>query len=347
MPYLFYLLCLLILIVPALPALTQGKAWQEQDAGTDASLRGICAVSENVAWASGTGGTVLRTVDGGKRWAKVNVPGAAALDFRDIQAFDERTAFVLSSGPGDKSRIYRTTDGGKTWRLQFTSTVGEAFYDGFAFRDRTHGVAMSDPVDGRFLLLTTEDGETWKPLHPATLPPALPKEAGFAASGTSIAVLGQNDVWFVTGGAVARVFHSSDCGRNWTVIPSPLASGKPSQGAFSVAIAPTGKGMVIGGDYEQAKVAGKNAAYSTDGGRTWTLAEKGPAGYRSAVAFLPGSSPLVWITVGTSGSEYSRDGGRTWLPLGTDDYNAVSFSDAGAGWAVGPRGRIGRFVNLP
>lgn len=339
------LLCLVALFMSAsLPVLAQ---WQIQDGKTDASLRGICAVSEKVAWASGTRGTVLRTDDGGAHWENVAVPGAEALDFRDIQAFDAKSAFVLSCGPGDKSRIYRTTDGGKTWRLQFTNPEAKAFYDGFAFWDSKHGIAMSDAVDGKFLLLTTDDGETWKPLTPATLPLALPNEGGFAASGTNITVAGKNDVWFVTGGPGARIFHSPDRGKNWTVLDSPLISGKPSQGIFSIAFAPGGKGMIVGGDYEQAKVGNKNAAYSSASGKTWILADKSPAGYRSAVAFLPGSSPLLWVAVGTSGSDYSRDDGKTWLPLDTGDYNAVSFAPSGAGWAVGSRGKIARFTGVP
>jgi photosystem II stability/assembly factor-like uncharacterized protein len=290
-------------------------------------------------------------MDGGKHWEKLNVPGAEALDFRDIAAFDAESAFVLSSGTGDASRIYRTTDGGKRWRLLFTNPDTKAFYDGFAFWDRTHALAMSDPVEGAFRLLATEDGETWKPLIPAMLPPALPKEAGFAASGTCIAVAGLNDAWFVTGGAAARIFHSSDRGKHWTVTPSPLVSGAASQGVFSIAATAIGKGrsniVIVGGDYEQARVGSNNAAYSLDNGKKWVLAEKMPAGYRSAVAFIPGSLPLVWVAVGTSGSDFSRDGGKTWHPLDTENYNAVSFSPRGEGWAVGPRGRIARFLGIP
>jgi photosystem II stability/assembly factor-like uncharacterized protein len=325
--------------------------WQVQESGTDASLRGIGVVSGKMAWASGTKGAVLRTTDGGKRWEKVGVPGAERLDFRDIAAFDERSALVLSSGTGDASRIYKTTDGGKQWRLLFTNTEAEAFYDGFAFWDRTHGLAMSDPVDGMFRLLITEDGETWKPLTPVTMPAALPDEAGFAASGTSIAVAGKNDAWFVTGGAAARIFHSSDRGKRWQATPSPLISGAASQGIFSIAGTDTGRGkrtlVIVGGDYANARAGTNNAARSPDGGKTWTLAEKKPGGYRSAVAFVPGSSPLTCIAVGTSGSDYSRDGGKTWLQLDNEDYNALSFAPTGEGWAVGPRGRIACLLRIP
>jgi photosystem II stability/assembly factor-like uncharacterized protein len=321
------------------PVLAQ---WQviPQNSGTTAQLRGISAVSGRVAWASGTQGTVLRTVDGGKQWDKVSVPGAEALDFRDIQAFDAEKAFVLSIGPGDQSRIYKTIDGGKTWKLQFTNPQAKAFYDCFAFWDSKHGIAMSDSIDGEFPLLTTSNGESWKPLKPRTLPAAVPNEGGFAASGTCVAVAGKNDAWFVTGGPAARVFHSANRGRDWEVFNTPILSGAPTQGIFSIAFADRQHGVIVGGDYKEPKGAAKNAAYTRDGGKTWRLASQPPAGYRSAVAVVPDGH--TWIAVGTSGAESSGDGGKTWKPIDAGEYNAVSFAGPQYGWAVGPQGRIVR-----
>lgn len=321
-----------------LPALAQ---WQVQDSKTDAAFRGVATVSENVGWVSGTKGTVLRTLDGGQHWENVSVAGAETLDFRDIQAWNAQDATVLSSGPGDKSRIYRTTDGGKHWRLLFTNPEPKAFYDGSAFWDRKHGIAMSDPVDGHFLLLSTQDGEHWTPLTPRSLPPSLPDEGGFAASGTCIIVNGPSDLWFVT--SAARVFHSPDKGQNWTVTDTPMIHGKPPQGIFSIAFANAQHGVIVGGDYEKPKVGEKNVAFTSDGGKTWVLSEENPLGYRSAVAFVPGTNPVLWITVGTSGSDVSVDGGKTWRRLDAENYNAVGFSRSGAGWAVGPKGKIARF----
>ncbi len=184
-----------------------------QNSKTDVQLRGISAVSSKVAWASGAKGTVLRTLDGGQNWETLVIADADALDFRDIQAFDQNTAFVLSIGPGDQSRIYKTSDGGKIWQRQFTNSDPKAFYDCFAFWDSTHGIAVSDSVDGKFPLIATSDGMTWNPVLPKNMPAALPNEGAFAASGTCIATFGKNDVWFGTGGPAARVFHSSDRGK--------------------------------------------------------------------------------------------------------------------------------------
>ena len=199
------------------PAAPLQNIWKQQKSGTEVQLRGISAVSDKVAWASGAKGTVLRTIDGGETWQRMDIVGAENLDFRDIQAFDQNTAYVLSIGEGDKSRIYKTTDGGRVWQRQFTNYNPNAFYDCFAFWDRNHGIALSDSVDGKFPLITTTDGMSWDPVVVKKMPDALPKEGAFAASGTCVAVFGKNDVWFATGGPAARVFHSSDRGVNWIV----------------------------------------------------------------------------------------------------------------------------------
>jgi photosystem II stability/assembly factor-like uncharacterized protein len=331
-------------ILAASPAFSQ---WQPQAGGTDAQLRGISAVSSQVAWASGTKGTVLKTLDGGHHWLKLNVPGAEALDFRDIQAFDDKTAFVLSIGPGEQSRIYTTSDGGAHWQLQFTNQDPKAFYDCFSFWDRRYGIAVSDSEDGKFPLLVTSDGETWTALTPRQLPAALPNEGAFAASGTCLITREKNDVWFVTGGPAARIFHSADRGQNWNVTAAPIQSGEASQGIFSIVFWNRNEGVIVGGDYKQPKNPGKNAAYTMDGGKTWKLAEKPPAGYRSAVTVVPGTSPPLLIAVGINGSDSSSDGGKTWSAMDDTEYNAVSFAPSGAGWAVGPQGKISKFTAVP
>jgi len=324
-----------------LPLLAQFEV-HPQVSGTTAQLRGISAVSGQIAWASGTQGTVLRTLDAGNHWENVSVPGAEKLDFRDVRAFDAGHAFVLSIGNGEQSKIYKTGDGGRSWKLQFTNPDPKAFYDCFAFWDRTHGIAMSDSVDGKFPLLATSDGETWKPLTPKTLPAALPNEGGFAASGTCVAVAGKHDAWFVTGGPAARLFHSVDRGSNWEVLATPIISGAATQGIFSVAFTDPLHGVIAGGDYKEPKSADKNMAWTTDGGKTWTPATQPPAGYRSAVVCIP--SPVKGRTIlaaaGTSGADYSLDFGRTWSPIDDGDYNAVSFGGSFRGWAVGPKGTI-------
>lgn len=343
-------LCLFLMCC-CLPSAASAQ-WQEQQSGVDVQLRGISAVSENVAWASGGSGTVLRTIDGGKNWSKLSIDGADKLDFRNIRAFDDKTAYAMSIGPGEQSRIYKTTDGGEHWQLQFTNRDPKAFYDCFSFWDRMHGIAVSDSVDGKFPLLITTDGSTWMPLVPDKMPPALPNEGAFAASGTCIATLGSDDVWFATGGPAARVFHSADQGQHWTVANTPLLSGTASQGIFSVLFWTPQEGVIVGGDYAHPDNSDKTAAYTNDGGQTWTLSRTFPFGYRSAAALvlIPKAkySPtdfVLLIAVGTSGSDISRDVGGNWCHQSSGAYNAISFAE-NSGWAVGPQGRIGR-IELP
>ena len=316
--------------------LSFGWAQEPQNSKTDVPLRGISAVSGKVAWASGAKGTVLRTIDGGETWETLVIAGADSLDFRDIQAFDQNTAFVLSIGAGDQSRIYKTSDGGRIWQRQFTNSDPKAFYDCFAFWDSTHGIAVSDSVDGKFPLIATSDGMTWNPLVAKNMPAALPSEGAFAASGTCIATFGKSDVWFGTGGPAARVFHSSDRGKNWTVAETPTIHGAASQGIFSLAFWTTKDGVAVGGDYKEPAKNENAAAVTHDGGKTWTLATKPPGGYRSAV--------VVWashtlVAAGTSGTDISHDSGNTWTPLFTEDLNALALV-GNSGWAVGPGGKI-------
>jgi photosystem II stability/assembly factor-like uncharacterized protein len=298
-------------------------------------------VSAKVAWVSGTKGTYGRTTDGGQTWSVGTVPGAAKLDFRDVEAFGVATAYLLSAGPGEDSRIYKTTDGGKTWALQFKNPDREAFFDALAFWDQKHGLALGDPVKGQFQLLVTEDGGTnWKLLLREKLPPALPKEGAFAASGTCLVTHGAKDVWFCTGGAkTARVFHSKDRGRNWSVSETSIMAGADSAGIFSLAFRDRDHGLIVGGDYRKPNDVGATAAITTDGGKTWTCLDK-TLPFRSCVAWAKDR----WVVVGTSGSNLSLDNGATWRPLDRKNYHSVAFTATGEGWAVGPKGRIAKFA---
>ena len=318
--------------------------WQEQKSGTRARLRGVSAIDQKVVWASGSDGTVLRTVDGGAHWESLAVPGAADLDFRDVQGVDAKTAYVLSIGEGDKSRIYKTVDGGATWKIQFTNHEPKAFFDGFAFWDANNGIAFSDPVDGRFLIIhTTDGGANWKEIPRENIPPALADEAAFAASGTSIAVAGKDQAWIATGGSAARVFHSSDRGLTWSVSNTPIGSGAASAGIFSIYALSTQSVYVVGGDYKKERESGMNFARSTDGGETWVSGPSLP-GYRSAIAAVAGNE---LITVGPSGSNFIRSSGE-WMGVGTVGYDAISFLPGTAiGWAVGEGGRIARWQGIP
>ena len=255
-----------------------------QNSGTTENLRGLSVPSPTIVWASGTHGTYLRTIDAGKTWAAAQVPGADGLDFRDVQAFDGDIAYLLAAGPGEQSRIYKTTDAGQHWTLQFNNHDPAGFLDCMAFWDRDHGIVLGDPVNGKFMLLvTTDGGKHWQ--HLTSSPSAIEGEGSFAASGTCIATAKKKDVWFGTGGAAARVFHSSERGRTWSVVDSPLPRSNATSGIFSIAFRDRTHGVIAGGDYKHPRDDGPNLAFTTDGGITWTLSDIKPQAYFSAVAY--------------------------------------------------------------
>ena len=326
--------------------ISSAPVWVVQTSGIDTNLRGVSlahfrdpsGAAASVVWASGSNGVILRSTPAGKEWTRLRVVGAETLDFRSLQAFDDQTAYVMSSGEGEKSRIYKTTDGGQNWTLQFTGSRPAFFLDALVCDSPKHCLALSDPVDGRFLIISTYDGEKWLPLDQLAMPLALKDEGAFAASGTCLALYG-NDIYFVTGGPAARLFHSPDLGRRWSAIPLPIASGNPAAGAFSVAR--HGKNMVVvGGDYKNPDRRERVAAYSHDAGRTWRLATQSPAGYRSAVAWL---DDRTIGTAGPSGEEISTDGGVHWKPNSTLNLNALAVLNLHEAWAVGASGTISRF----
>ncbi len=331
-----------LLVWLAVPGLlhSQPSPWTPATTGVTARLRGLSAASPRVVWASGTGGTVIRTEDGGATWVRSTIPDADRLDFRDIDAVDERTAYVLSIGEGEASRIYKTSDAGRTWTLQFTNTDKQAFFDAMAFRDARHGFAFSDSVAGRLVIIRTDDGgRRWSHIGEG-LPPALEGEGAFAASGTNVAISGDR-VWIAT--STSRVIRSSDNGRTWSASNTPVPAG-PSAGLFSIAFAGRDRGIVVGGDYKAEGAAVDNAAVTADGGLTWTVV-KGLGGFRSAVGYVAaaGGGKEVVVAVGPTGSDSSSDGGRTWTPLSGLGFHTLSVvRGTRTVWAAGDKGAVAR-----
>jgi len=342
----------LVLLLPLFAATAQANSWKVQTSGMDSNLRAVSAVHFStekgvptpVVWASGSNGVILKSVDEGKSWQRLHVQGGGTLDFRGVVAFNNKTAYLMSSGEGDKSRIYKTIDGGETWELQVTDKHKEFFLDSIACLSETHCVALGDPIGGKFLLLTTTDGEHWKPLATTIMPASLPGEGAFAASNSCLALFGE-EIFFATGGLVSRVFVSKNLGLAWWAVNTPIAHANASSGIFSVARLP-GPGpralVVVGGDHKDPARASAVAAFSGDRGKAWKLAKRQPRGFRSAVAALDG---LRLIAVGPNGEEISEDRGVHWKQTDSLNLNALAILDAAHGWAVGPNGTIARFVS--
>lgn len=345
---------------PAAQAPSQPQpVWQMQESGTTAGLRGIDSVDGTVAWASGTGGTVLKTTDAGQHWQKCVVPDAdkdgTTLDFRGVQAWDATTAIVMASGPGDKSRLYKTTDGCSSWRLLLTNPDKDGFWDTYRRDQRGYeGLLIGDPVNDHFAIWQIgRDDSSFEDKRLRHTPRVHKGEAAFAASNSAIFV---DDVffdfWIATGGkngarVIKRIDHDFDS-FGFDTFPSsvvPVGQKVESSGIFGLSFRkgphtsnPEKRflsGIAVGGDYTKPNENNATAAWSSDGGLHWTPSTTPPHGYRSTVQWS--DSLKLWITAGTNGSDISRDDGRTWQPLDNGNWNALSLP-----FIVGPQGRIAK-----
>jgi photosystem II stability/assembly factor-like uncharacterized protein len=341
-----------------------------QNSGTTNGLIAVSPVNSRVVWASGRAGTFVRTKDGGKTWKAGVVPGAEALQFRDVQGVSDKIAYLLSIGDNPTDfRIYKTVDGGATWTMQLQNHLEGAFYDCFAFWTPRRGIAHSDSVKGVFPDLRTRNGMTWRDIS-RNMPPALPGEASFSSSGTCVATEGKRNAWIATGGSkTARVLATRDGGNTWNAYDTPLESG-PTAGGFTVAFRDARHGIVGGGDLDPKDTDDAATATSDDGGLTWTLTKKPPVtGAIFGLSYVSGIRQLrrhhdddwddddrdwdrdgdrdhvsrraVVITANTGGAAWTPDEGKTWFTLqGVTGFWGVAFANPEAGWLVGTDGRI-------
>lgn len=308
-----------------------------------ASFRGIAAVDETTCWVSGTGGTILRTVDEGKSWQNRSIPGADSLDFRDIEAFGPDTAIAMSIGPGASSRLYSTTDGGQNWEKVYQNKYEQGFYDAIAFWENGYGVLQGDPIDGRlFIMVSRDSGRTWQETPRQQMPQVEEGEYAFAASGTQLVASKNGQAWIGTGGVNARVLQSSDYGDSWSSTSVPIIQGEPSTGIFSLSVADDTFAIAVGGDYTKEEEGHDNVIYSDNGGTSWNLLTGAELDYRSAVCYAEG----MFITVGPSGSEYSVDYGQHWQSIKGPGFHTLSIGKGGADavWAAGRHGAIAKLV---
>ena len=314
----------------------------EQESHTTALLQAVSPVNDSVVWVSGHKATWVRTVDGGRTW----MPGAmtgpdSILQFRDVAAVSATTAYLLAAGPGTQSRIYKTTDGGHSWQLQFLNSDSAAFYDCFDFWDGSHGIAVSDAAHGKMIVIRTDDGEHWNEVPEAGMPAAVPGEGSPAVGGTCLIVQGHGRAWFATE-PVARVYRTDDRGRRWSVVTTPIVSGE-NTGVATLAFRDELHGMALGGRLLKADdMSDSVAAVTGDGGATWTLVRRPTfSGAVYGAAAVPGMPGFV-VAAGPKGLDWTGNNDRSWTNLSAAAYWAVACISRNSCWGVGPRGRITR-----
>lgn len=343
------LVSIFVVVIPSIVGAQSTSSWATPMIArpTTASLRSICAVSSKCAWAGGSEGTVIRTIDGGSEWEKVGPLQWPKLEFRSVWAFGPHEAVIASAG--SPAIILRTEDGGQSWQEVYREDAPEAFFDGLRFWDQRNGIAFSDPVNGQWLIVRTLDGGlTWQRVDPQKIPHAETGEAAFAASNSGLALAtapGSQTrlAWIGLGGGTegpSRLLQTSDGGSTWTVQQVTEISRNASSGIFGVAFLPPKTLVVVGGDYRQETRGENHIALSTNNGLSWRLPSGPlPAGFRSGITSLPETG---FVCVGPSGVEHSRDG-HAWEPLAGPGFHAVTHDPEGNLWCVGSEGRIGFF----
>ncbi|MCA8972698.1 MAG: hypothetical protein KDC95_23120 [Planctomycetes bacterium] len=312
------------------------------ESGTRASLRGLHVVSARVAFVTGSGGTVLRTTDGGRTFEARSVPDAGNLDFRSVVARDSTSVLVASAGT--PARVYRSFDGGERFEVVHEDAHPDAFFDSLAIGTGDAIWLFGDPRAGGHLVLREGRafGDSFTE-HGHRLPQPREGEAGFAASNGCITVDAEGRPAVVTSGVTAppRFLRLGGNAGEVIVCELPLAHGAPGRGAFAVAEDESAI-VVVGGDYLAPTDIEGVGAFSHDGGRTFEPA-RGLRGYRSGVSAVPGR-PGTFVAIGPTGGEISTDGGRTFFPVEGLSGHAIDMALGGIGFASGSEGRILRVV---
>jgi photosystem II stability/assembly factor-like uncharacterized protein len=295
------------------------------NSGTNTSIRGLSVIDDQHAWVSGSNGYIGKTSNGGKDWIWTKPASFEQLDFRDIEAFDDKKAVIVNAG--SPAFILLTTDGGQSWKQTYVNRDSTVFLDGMDFWDANRGMIFGDPIKGKLHLLKTGNGgQTWEDVSDnLKLKPKL-GEAGFAASGTTIKTLGSGKVWIATGGAASNLYYSANYGSKWKRFSIPIIQGINSTGPFSLDFYDEKHGLVVGGDYLKEQESTNNALYTKNGGKSWLKPEVSVSGYRSAVVYL---TKDLSIAAGSSGVDYSKDGGRNWVHLSDLNINAVKKAKSG------------------
>ena len=252
----------------------QAQAVKLLTSGTNTSMRGLSVVNDKTVWVSGSNGTVGLSKDSGNTWKWMTVKGFEKTEFRDIEAFDSKTAIIM--GIDSPAYILKTTDAGESWKTVFESHIKGIFLDAMEFWNEQSGIVIGDPIGGRFFIARTfNGGKTWRGLPEDGRPVADSGEACFASSGTNVRKLNKAEAVFISGGTSSNIFIRDK------KINIPVIQGKESTGANSIAVKDSKMMMIVGGDFYEKDSVFKNCVVTADAGTTWNVPQIPPHGYRT------------------------------------------------------------------
>lgn len=314
--------CLLLTAFCFLPS-TFGSTWTRQPSGTMAWLRSVYFLDQNRGWVAGSGGTLLRTTDGGATWKKLLALTKDTL--HDVYFADENVGWLIAERDllklktNDEARSYllKTEDGGFSWRRIFLSSKDtNVRLIRLVFADSQHGWAFGE---SGIVFATRDGGARW--VRQASPTKHLLLGGAFANDGRG---------WLV--GAGATILQTSDAGATWQ-----FGLVRDDRSARFTAVSFTGSfGWAVG-------TAGQIFA-TTDGGRSWFRQRSNTEVDLLDVKFINASEG--WA-VGFDGVVlHTVDGGRRWFA----DSSSTSHSlqrlfvvDRDHIWTVGFGGTILRY----
>jgi photosystem II stability/assembly factor-like uncharacterized protein len=300
------------------------------------SIRGLSVVDDKTAWISGSKGHIAITNDGGTTWAWQQIAGYEKADFRDIEAFNDKEAVIMSSGT--PALVLKTVDGGKTWQEKCRKADSVYFFDAMDFSDAKHGYILGDPINNKFLLMETKDGgETWAEMQ--NTPDALPGEAAFAASGTCLRVNKDLGVVIASGGMAARFLQLCNCDKpQWQTKSLPLAQNSSSKGSFSIS---DDLLVAVGGNYSKDKVTDSVICKYDKKSNAYKALPAGATGFQSCVERIQGK---IYLSTGTSGTSLSTAYGESWRKIDATSFNVCRKAKRGKlVLLAGDKGKIAIF----
>ncbi len=312
------------------------------------SIRGLSVPTVNTVWASGSKGSIAKSVNGGIDFEWMQVKGYETRDFRSIHAWNEQEAVIVAVAA--PAVILKTKDGGMTWYKVYENTDTLMFLDAIHFSNQNNGLIVGDPINNRIFLLHTNDmGEHWNEAAPDYFKTPLAKGEAFFASSSSNLVALNNQQFLVSGGLTSRLWINGEA------MDLPIVQGGKSTGANSMAISPNGNRiMIVGGDFmkdtsRRLNAVGLELFLTPNSDNKWQSITKQnwkidtkmgyPNGYRSGVAYITNN---MLITCGTSGVDISKDKGKNWDLISTESFHVVRKQPSIQGaFLAGSGGRIG------
>jgi photosystem II stability/assembly factor-like uncharacterized protein len=244
-------------------------------------------------------------------------------------------------GIGEPAYILRTVDGGDSWKVVYENKTKGMFLDAMEFWNEEAGIVIGDPVDGRFMVVRTFDGgRSWKDVPAEHRPLADSGEACFAASGTNVRALDNDEAVFVSGGSASSIFIRDSKTR------LPIIQGKETTGANSIAVWDRyrKKGgerlVVVGGDFNADSSDLQNCAYTTNRGKTWNVPRTPPHGYRSCVEYL---DKKILVSCGLTGVDYTMDNANNWKLISKEGFHVCRIAKLGTTvYLAGSNGKVAK-----